>query len=117
MQESKEALERLRRMGAFEAQDFDITVGLLTAQRLAADPHAISLTSTLLNSIIVATHTTFYVLILPCLLLKCSKAGYMGHTCRCSIAKHLLIQLACGQNCDVSISIHADRVTVKSCKL
>lgn len=26
MQESKEALERLRRMGAFEAQDFDITV-------------------------------------------------------------------------------------------
>lgn len=26
MQESKESLERLRRMGAFEAQDFDNTV-------------------------------------------------------------------------------------------
>ena len=26
VQESKEALERLRRMGAFEAQDFDTTV-------------------------------------------------------------------------------------------
>ena len=31
MQESKEALERLRRMGAFEAQDFDITVSHASA--------------------------------------------------------------------------------------
>lgn len=29
MQESKESLERLRRMGAFEAQDFDTTVSLV----------------------------------------------------------------------------------------
>ena len=31
LQESKEALERLRRMGAYEAQDFDVTVSLASA--------------------------------------------------------------------------------------
>ena len=33
LQESKEALERLRRMGAYEAQDFDVTVSLASATR------------------------------------------------------------------------------------
>lgn len=35
MQESKEALERLRRMGAFEAQDFDTTVRMTNIVNLA----------------------------------------------------------------------------------